>query len=255
MLQSGSVEGVQPLLEEVIRNSPSLYVYEYEEDGALCVKFWDREEFVHFLLWQKSQGTDRPVRWVPSAYPRAFYYLGVLHVIIDQPERAIEFLDQGQLLEQNNPKFRIEKAHALTQLKRFEEALKLYQEIKTIDRYVPPNALAAACRGRGFVLIEFGNLAAAEVAFKESLKCEPENELALNELGYIADLRSGGTVIGKDGWRRVVGETSQNCAVCGEPFESGKIMEFEGRMVAVCERCISKNTPWWQFWKKGKWPR
>ena len=106
-IQTGDAEGAEGLLMEVVRNCPREYVYEYKENGTLFVKFWDRDEFVHFVLWQKKQGTNQAVTWIPSAYPRAFFYLGFLHVKAHHPEQAIALLDRGQSMEPANPKFRL----------------------------------------------------------------------------------------------------------------------------------------------------
>ncbi len=250
-IQSGSVEGVESLLFEVVRNCPEEYVYEYEKDGALCIKFWDQEEFLHFVFWQKNQGVERSVNWIPSAYPRAYYYLGFFNVKTGRPAEAITLLDRGQALEPTNPRFRLEKAQAFAKLGRFDDALECYQEIQSVNRYVSAHLLAVACRGRGFVLIEKGDLDGAEAELKESLKHEPENEGAFNELAYIANLRRGATPGGQSSWRSVAAPpSSMTCALCGNSVESGKAVEFEGRIVVVCERCLKRAAPWWQFWKK-----
>ena len=49
---------------------------------------------------------------------------------------------------------------------------------------------ARALRGMGFCLIELGKLDEAEKMFNESLKLTPENQTALNEIGYIKELRA-----------------------------------------------------------------
>lgn len=42
----------------------------------------------------------------------------------------------------------------------------------------------------GFALIELRKLDEAEAVFNDSLKIEPANKVALNELAYIRDLRA-----------------------------------------------------------------
>lgn len=49
---------------------------------------------------------------------------------------------------------------------------------------------AAARRGIGYVLIEKGDLAGAEAAYRESLKDDPDSPVAKSELAYIAAKRT-----------------------------------------------------------------
>lgn len=46
-------------------------------------------------------------------------------------------------------------------------------------------------RGRGYILVELKRLDEAEASFNDSLKVEPKNPIAVNELRYIAELRRG----------------------------------------------------------------
>lgn len=51
---------------------------------------------------------------------------------------------------------------------------------------------ATALRGVGFILTEKGDLDGAEKSYRDSLKDEPDSEVARHELTYIAQLKSGG---------------------------------------------------------------
>lgn len=37
------------LLEEVVANTPQYYVYSYEEGDRLFIRFWDQDEFIHYV--------------------------------------------------------------------------------------------------------------------------------------------------------------------------------------------------------------
>jgi len=189
-LRNGDVEGARCLLEEVIANAPDEYVYQYEEEGKLYIKFWDQSEFMHYVEWQSKQGkAERPVIWTESAYPHAYYLLGYINVDQKSYRRALELLEAGQRLEPGNPKFLIEKAVAYSALGEHEQALSLYTQIPDAGPRVTSAQKARALRGKGYELIELGQLDAAEEAFRESLKYEPDSKVALNELGFIAELR------------------------------------------------------------------
>jgi len=248
-LPTADPHNTQSLLLEVVENTPDPYVYQFERDGASFIKFWDKEEFAHYVLWQKQHGVARPITWIGSAYPRAYYYLGFLKVKTREYEEAVAFLDRGRGLEPTSPKFNFEKAQALVSLKRHQEALALYEAVNTIGPHVSPHELAVAYRGRGFVLIEMGEMDRAEAAFRRSLETEPDNKVALNELRYIAHLRGGGTAAPTD-VVPTLAPPANKCATCGQLFTTGHLEEMDGRADFICKKCRGKRTKqWWQFWK------
>jgi hypothetical protein len=121
--------------------------------------------------------------------------------------------------------------------------------VNTVGLHVSPHDVAMALRGRGFVLSEMGELDRAKKAFEESLTFEPDNEIARNELEYIARLRKGGSECETEPVI-TVGPRGNSCSVCGQPFNRGRAAEVDGRTVLICEKCENKYTKkWWQFWK------
>jgi tetratricopeptide (TPR) repeat protein len=240
----------ESLLLDVISRTPENYSVARRSGDQQVIEFWDQLAFVHYVTWsQKEDAPKESIRWEPNAYPRAYYYLGFLSVKRKQFTRALEFLEKGQKLEPTNPKFILEKAQALVISGRKKEGIALYDELKEVGPHVTTRDLAIAERGRGFALIELDELDQAESAFIRSLKLEPNNEIAIAELQYIEHLRQGG--------EKVQGQSTPSegpdlskCAVCGEKFESGKVVNFEGMPIAICDRCDRKLTKkWWQFWK------
>jgi len=162
---------------------------------------------------------------------------------------AIGFLDKGQSLEPTNPMFVYEKAQAMVHSGRLSEALALYNQITEINAHVSARDLAVARRGRGFVLIEKGDLDGAELAFRSSLEIDPDNDVALHELQYIEHLRQGGPASHMEAVATSAPSFSL-CALCGEQFDKGVVVPVEGRLVSLCRRCDRKLTKkWWQFWK------
>jgi tetratricopeptide (TPR) repeat protein len=129
------------------------------------------------------------VVWLPNAYPRAFYYLGCLHIEAGDLDGALHYLDQGLLLEPASAKLKCEKAQALIRAHRQQDALELYTEVLGTPGFLADADRALALRGRGFVLIERRDLDSAEAAFRESQRYDPSSVMARNELEYIAQLR------------------------------------------------------------------
>jgi tetratricopeptide (TPR) repeat protein len=250
-LQRGDDRAGEALLLEVVGRAPATYVYQFEDGDGLNIKFWDQAEFMHYVAWMKDNGTRRKLTWFGSAYPRAFYYLGFLRVKGKRYAEAIEFLERGSALEPTNPKFSFEKAMALMQMRRFDEALALFESVSNVGPHVSPNDVARALRGRGAVSIEAGQLDRAEAAFRESLKWEPESKVALNELLYIAELRRGMGAAPAEITTSSGGRAGR-CAVCGKEFTNGKLATVKGKTVFVCETCQmteSKSRKWWEVWK------
>lgn len=249
-ITSGRLDEAETLLLGVIANTPSDYANTEETGDVISIKFWDETTFIHYVTWEKHHGrANKTIKWLSNAYPRAYFHMGFLCVKHQQFDKAINYLEKGQALEPTNPKFSFEKAKALASLGRKEEALALYAHITEISAYVSAHDLAIALRGRGFVLIEMGDLDNAELAFQSSLKIEPDNEVALNELSYINHLRQGGAANSTE----TVLSTSldlSNCRVCGQPFDEGVVVSFKGSPVSICQQCQQHLTKkWWQFWK------
>jgi tetratricopeptide (TPR) repeat protein len=251
-LSSGDVNTTQTLLLSVIANTPSDYSNILEDDEGLSIKFWDAEQFLHYITWQKKHGLEKVVKWIPNAYPRAHYYMGFLFVKTRQFSHAVEFLDKGLVLESTNPKFKFEKALAIFHSGRAQEALALYDEVNEIGPYVNAHDLAAAKRGCGFLLIEMGRLDEAEAAFKTSLEFEPKNETALHELKYIKHLRKGGAATKSEMVQKSTSADLSICAICKRKFETGVMISLDGKPVSICMKCrarIKSPKKWWQFWK------
>jgi tetratricopeptide (TPR) repeat protein len=234
---AGTTAEAEALLLSVIANTPAEYSNTAEEpDGTLKIKFWDQNEFIHYVMWQKQKGTERKIRWVKNAYPRAYFYLGFICVKTKQYKQALEYLEQGQALEPTNPKFSFEKAQALVHSGEKEQALALYQAVHEVGPHVSARDLAIAHRGRGFALIELNRLDEAEAAFKSSLEIEPNSSIAMGELQYIARLRKGERALpGK-----AVQTQPQNiwkCLVCGISLTKGTIVTVNDVPHFVCEKC------------------
>jgi len=251
LIGTEALDAAESLLLSVIANTPRVYANSLETTGGLSIKFWGQQEFIHYVTWHERdpRGTPHSAVWLKNAYPRAYYYLGFLCVKRKQFARAIDFLDKGRALEPTNPKFKFETAQALLSSGRMAEALALYEEVTEIGPYTSARDLAMARRGRGFALIEIGRLDKAELAFKASLEIEPQNRLALHELGYIDHLR-------RDGARKPPERVATTpprmteCHACGKPFKNGVVLMVDQSPVGVCKACAARlNKKWWQFWK------
>ena len=179
----------ESLLLKVIQNTPTNYLYQYEEGNKLVIKFWNQQEYNQYFNWQKKQGINQTIIWLKSAYPRAFYFLGFLKIKTKEYEKALSFLDQGLELEPTNPKFLFEKAKALVGLKLYEQALTIYNSINQIGPYVSKYDIAKSLQQRASVLLEMGDIEQAEATYHQSLGWDAHNEMTITKLKQIQESR------------------------------------------------------------------
>ena len=104
-------------------------------------------------------------------------------------------------------------------------------------------------RGRGSVLLQAGQLDAAEAAYRAALALEPDNEVARNELGYIEHLHAGGPA--SEPISSATGaQDAGRCVVCGQEVGEGRLITDDGKPAVICKRCDGRAAKrWWQFWR------
>ena len=188
--EEGEFERARSLLEEVVSRTPNNYINQFEQDGTLYIKFWDGQEVQEYEAWREAEGQTDHVVALINAYPRAYFYIAYLYFEEKDFEKAIHYLDKGLLLQPGYPNLLNEKAQAMIQLGRHQEALGLFDQVLSQSGFVSPHQKAISLRGKGYLLVEEGDLDAAERVFLESLKLEPDSMLAKNELQFIADKRN-----------------------------------------------------------------
>ena len=246
-LADGHLAEAERLIWDVASRAPATYELVQVNGTQLDIKFWDLSDFLHYVMWQQKHGIERGITWIPSAYPRALYYMGFLRVKQERYYEAIPFLDRGEALEPTNPNFRLERAQAICRIGKYQDAIPLYQQFRELGPHTSAKHLGLALRGEGFALIELARLDEAEACFRRSQEFDPESPVAANELGYIQELRRGR--------RRATTEivqTMNNAAAC---FRCGSlnpaiVTEYRGRVLSFCDTChrtLSKK--WWEFWK------
>ncbi|ELR97419.1 tetratricopeptide repeat protein [Gloeocapsa sp. PCC 73106] len=179
----------ESLLLKVIQNTPATYLYRYVDNGHLVIKFWNSQELNHYRSWQKKQGIEESIVWQKSAYPRAYYFLGFLKIKTNEYQQAIEFLDKGLKIEPSNPKFLLEKAKALVGLNLHQQALRIYDSINQLGPYISKYDIAKALQERGTMLLTLGDIDRAEQTYHQSLNWEADNEIVINQLNKIQELR------------------------------------------------------------------
>jgi tetratricopeptide (TPR) repeat protein len=201
LMAAGRLRDAKTLLEVALRKMPGdwtpirsvdhqrgLRQRGHESDKEIA--FWSQDEFLAYAQSEqrKEQGT---IYWVPESYSRAWAQLAFILVEEKDYLEALRCLTRGLQLEPNHPELWSEKGFVLQSLHRNGEALQCYVRAASVRAWAPRTQISRALRGQGINLIELGRVDEAVCAFEKSLELEPGNNIAIQELEYIAQLMSG----------------------------------------------------------------
>jgi Flp pilus assembly protein TadD len=139
----------------------------------------------------QESGASRRVVWVDWAYREALHLKAFVHAAQKDYATALEFLKLETQIAPYCSIAHVERGYALNALGRPTEAVAEYEIAVALAREVASSAgtEAMALRGLGFTLIELNELDRAEAALRDSLKLDPQNEVAKNELLYLRRLQ------------------------------------------------------------------
>jgi tetratricopeptide (TPR) repeat protein len=139
-----------------------------------------------------------------NPYPEAALFLASYYDEVGRTADGLRVLDRGLELDalrdanlagvnlgQTRSSLLAERGAVLDTVHRSSEALADFDAALAIPN-LPDAMHAKLLRGRGYALTDLGRLDDAEKAYRASLSLQPDNPIAISELGYIAHLKSGG---------------------------------------------------------------
>jgi tetratricopeptide (TPR) repeat protein len=129
--------------------------------------------------------------WIDWGYKQSLQMLAYLAAERSDFPASLALLKTIETIAPVSAGTAVEAGYVLNQSGKPEEGLATYRRALALAEKYPSQRIyqAASLRGIGFALIDLKRLDEAEQAFQKSLKIEPGNKVALNELGYIQDLR------------------------------------------------------------------
>ena len=194
MLRAGSREEAGEVLGELVKNQPRGWKPVRKHKDGMAISFWDQSEFFCYVAHIKDQPQkkDEKVIWDSPSYSKAYYLMAFMAVEQSDWKTALELIIKALKLEPDHPTLLCENALILGRMGKHAEALDIYIEAAKSRKWAPVDQHARALRGAAIALIDLGDLDKAEAFLNDSLKLEPGNRVALNELQYIRKLRSGG---------------------------------------------------------------
>lgn len=180
-------------LRGVLAHAPTCYP-EVERRGGDIIVRSNLDSSAVLALTLVAAGQHENVRVVRGANPYAYasLLLGAYSNEMHHFEEGISWLDRGLALQPREQNLVLEKATALGQLHRLDEQIALLQAELNDDFASLSIDKSRFQRNLGVALIDANRLDEAEAALRESIRLEPNNPRAENELRYIAQLRAGG---------------------------------------------------------------
>jgi tetratricopeptide (TPR) repeat protein len=146
---------------------------------------------------KKAGQETRGAVTVSSIWSEAYYLKAYARVEQERFDEAKAVLQEALAISPLYPALWNELGAIYQEQSQWPQALDAYEQAESGVEIVYPDkseqrtlSLTRALRGKGFVLIETGELKKAEKLYKRCLKMDPTDAIAKRELAYIANLKA-----------------------------------------------------------------
>lgn len=183
-MKEGDLPTAVKQLEKVVANFKALCT----DPKKTYLSFANKAEFDSF----KKDHPDQDVVWLDWAYQEAWQISAFIASGTKHFKEALECLTEEEKIAPCRASPHNERGYILNQAGKPKEAMAEYQKSRALGEKFKSSSvdLPVALRGIGFSLIELGDLDAAKKVFEESLKIDPDNETAKNELQFIEEAKA-----------------------------------------------------------------
>ncbi len=193
--QTGGMPAVNGRLEQLIGIVDHMPAREITQcDGKTYMRGMGPTDLLAALVGSKGQAKPQIVVLGASPYPLAARLLGSAYLDRGDFVKADAAMKKGLALSPADPFLANEEALTLAKLHRPAEGLAVVQRAIDADALAPKPIQARLLRTKGYNLGDLGRYDEAIVAYQDSLKLEPENGLAKNEIGYLTKRKGGAPV-------------------------------------------------------------
>jgi tetratricopeptide (TPR) repeat protein len=185
LMTAGSPENVLTEIEPVIK----YYEEKYSHEPAKVYCSRSNLETTAYLLLHTATGNGKAIV-IGVEWSMAYYIKSYALVEQGSLAEARQSLAKAIELAPFNSFYLCEMGHIYQAEKNWTEALKTFELAEQYTRDFTPEDvkglhLARSLRGQGYTLIALGKLNEAETKYRECLKLDARDQMALDELKYI----------------------------------------------------------------------
>ena len=193
LIEKNKYADAKALLDNYVNTMPADWSHRIADEKQVRVFFWDKEQLAECGVFEIVAAGDKKMEPVlDSSYSKAYYLLAFLALESrNNPyNNALLNLEKGLKLEPDQPTLLYEKANLNYRLKRYEQAVQIYTQLTQSNNCLANPQRARAYHGLGETLAAIEKYDDAELALYQSLKYDPDNKKAINELDYIDQVRN-----------------------------------------------------------------
>jgi tetratricopeptide (TPR) repeat protein len=188
LISSGRRDEAVALLDEVIASEEALH-----QDGSR--QYYSSRSMVETIMYSGIAATlKKNAVILDETWAYAYFSKGFVLIDLGRSDEAEPYFNKAIALAPMNSQMLAERGEWHKSRKVWDKAFADFESAASAAEFSPDERTksdkARALRGMGFVRIEQGEVKEAEKLFHQSLKLEPGNSNALNELEYIKSLKS-----------------------------------------------------------------
>lgn len=188
LLSTRPKQAITDFFEPTIHHYEQLY--QNEKRRVYCVS--TQAELQAYR--SQAEFDEQDAMGIGDLWATAYFLKGYALIELTDADGAQRAFTQALTLSPFNSQYLSELGHIYQVRRDWDQAMATFTAALERAELAPPNVVATrkarALRGLGFCLTEYGRLNDAEEKFRKSLEFQPNNPQALNELAYLASLRS-----------------------------------------------------------------
>ncbi|HOE10785.1 MAG TPA: tetratricopeptide repeat protein [bacterium] len=210
LIQKAAFKEARPILQGIVDRQKQKPALPYVKDDTLHIYTHNQSEIIAFgaigrlpeekqkelkeKVWPWAIELEKAHPWKNISFENPILptaYFALAHICTEEGDlkKAMEYLKSSVAAWPDYTPAHAEMVYLLIRERNFDEAKKVAQEAIDKHSYFSPEGRSRLFRHLGYIAIEEGQPDEAEGLFNESLKLEPDNPSAKQELEYIKQQR------------------------------------------------------------------